>query len=181
MDVMNSSLSEVLFDEQTIQNRVREMGAELSKAFVDKNPIMICILRGAAIFLTDLIRYTEIPLEIDFLSISSYGDSSKSSGIVQIRKDIDVEIKDRHVVIIEDIVDSGLSLNYLKEYLAKQEPKSITTCVLLNKPSAHKVDVKVDYVGFEIENEFVVGYGLDYAEKFRNLPYIGILKKEVYL
>ena len=180
MDVMNSSLSAVLFDEKTIQNRIREMGAELSKVFADETPVMICILRGAVTFLSDLMRYTAIPLEIDFLSISSYGNSSKSSGIVQIRKDIDIEIKGRHVIIIEDIVDSGLSLNYLKEYLFKQEPKSITTCVLLSKPSAHKVEVQIDYLGFEIEDEFVVGYGLDYAEKFRNLPYIGILKKEVY-
>jgi len=177
---MKDSISKVLFDEGMIQSRVREIGLEMSHEFADMNPVLICILRGAVVFLSDLMRNMTIPLEIDFMSISSYGDSTVSSGIVQIRKDISISIKDRHVIVVEDIVDSGLSLNYLKEYLLNHEPLSITTCVLLDKPSAHKVDVMIDYIGFEIENEFVVGYGLDFAERFRNLPYIGILKEEVY-
>ena len=177
---MKDSIYKVLFDEGMIQGRVREIGLEMSQVFADKNPVLICILRGAVVFLSDLMRVMTIPLEIDFMSISSYGDSTVSSGIVQIRKDISISIKDRHVIVVEDIVDSGLSLNYLKEYLSNHEPASITTCVLLDKPTAHKVDVKIDYIGFEIENEFVVGYGLDFAERFRNLPYIGILKEEVY-
>lgn len=180
MDTMNCNLSAVLFDESAIQKRIRELGAELSKEFAHKNPVMVCILKGAITFLTDLMRHMTIPLEIDFMSISSYGDSTKSSGIVKIRKDIDTDIKDRHIIIIEDIVDSGLSLHYLIEYLEKHQPETITTCVFLDKPTAHKVPVKIDYTGFEIENEFVVGYGLDFAEKYRNLPYIGILKEEVY-
>ena len=180
MDTMNCNLSAVLFDEGTIQTRIRELGAELSSEYAHKNPVLICILKGAVTFLTDLMRNMTIPLEIDFMSISSYGDSTKSSGVVKIRKDIDIDITDRHVIVVEDIVDSGLSLHYLKEYLDKHKPKSVKACVLLDKPAAHKVVVEIDYKGFEIENEFVVGYGLDYAERYRNLPYIGILKEEVY-
>jgi hypoxanthine phosphoribosyltransferase len=177
---MNSNLSAVLFDESAIQKRIREMGAELSKEFANKNPILICILRGAVVFLTDLMRHITIPLEIDFMSVSSYGSSTVSSGVVKIRKDIDVPVHDRHVIIVEDIVDSGLSLRYIRDYILNHKPKSITTCVLLDKPAARKIEIKLDHVGFEIEDEFVVGYGLDYAERYRNLPYIGILKEEVY-
>ncbi|MCK9329107.1 MAG: hypoxanthine phosphoribosyltransferase [Candidatus Cloacimonetes bacterium] len=178
---MNCNLSAVLFDEGTIQKRIRELGAELSTEYTHKNPILVCILKGAVTFMTDLMRHMTIPLEIDFMSISSYGESTISSGVVKIRKDIDSDIADRHILIIEDIVDSGLSLHYLKEYLIKHKPASVKTCVLLDKPTAHKVPVDIEYKGFEIENEFVVGYGLDYAEKYRNLPYIGILKEEVYI
>ena len=177
---MIKDIKAVLFDESMIKNRVQEISNELSHRFADKNPVLICILRGAVTFLSDLMRNMPIPLEIDFMSISSYGDSTVSSGIVQIRKDINISIKGRHVIIVEDIVDSGLSLNYLKEYLSNHEPASITTCVFLDKPKAHKVDVIIDFIGFKIENEFVVGYGLDFAERYRNLPYIGILKEEVY-
>jgi len=177
---MIKDIKAVLFDESMIKNRVQEISNELSHRFADKNPVLICILRGAVTFLSDLMRNMPIPLEIDFMSISSYGDSTVSSGIVQIRKDINISIKGRHVIIVEDIVDSGLSLNYLKEYLSNHESASITTCVFLDKPKAHKVDVKIDFIGFEIEIEFVVGYGLDFSEKYRNLPYIGILKEEVY-
>lgn len=180
MDTMNCNLSAVLFDEGTIQKRIRELGAELSTEYAHKNPVLICILKGSVTFLTDLMRHITVPLEIDFMSISSYGNTTKSSGVVRIRKDIDLDIHDRHIIIVEDIVDSGLSLHYLKEYLEKHKPKSIKTCVLLDKPTAHKINVEIDYIGFEIENEFVVGYGLDYAESYRNLPYIGILKEEVY-
>ena len=141
---------------------------------------MICILRGAVLFLSDLIKNIDEPVEIDFLSLSSYGDSTQSSGIIRIRKDIDSNIHNRHVIIVEDIVDSGLTLQYIHDYLMKHKPISVKTCVLLDKPVAHKIEMKLDYIGFEIGNEFVVGYGLDYAEKYRNLPYIGILKKEKY-
>ncbi len=180
MDTMNSNLSSVLFDEGSIHKRVRELGAELSKEYEDKNPVIIGILKGAAIFMCDLMKNLTIPIEIDFMSISSYGNSTESSGIVKIRKDIDTDIYDRHVIIVEDIVDSGLSLQYIIEYLQKHKPASIKSCILLDKPKAHKVDISIDYYGFLIENEFVVGYGLDYAERYRNLPYIGILKEEIY-
>ncbi len=177
---MNNDISTVLFDEGMIQKRVRELGAILSKRYEDKNPVFICILRGGVLFLSDIVRSITIPIEIDFMSISSYGDSTQSSGVVKIRKDIDTDLTGRDVVIVEDIVDSGLSLQYIIEYLKKHNPASVCTCVLLDKPAAHKIDVEIDYTGFEIGNDFVVGYGLDFAEKYRNLPFIGILKEEVY-
>lgn len=177
---MNVNLSAVLFDEASIKRRISEIGSELSIEYKDKNPIIVCILKGAALFMSDLMRSMTIPLEIDFMSISSYGSSTQSSGVVKIRKDIDSDIQGRHVLVVEDIVDSGLSLKYIIDYLNQHQVASVKTCVLLDKPKAHKIDVNIDYVGFQIENEFVVGYGLDYAERYRNLPYIGILKEEIY-
>ncbi len=177
---MKNDLTRILFDEETLNSRIKALGQKITKDYQGKNPIMICILRGAVIFLSDLIKNIDEPVEIDFLSLSSYGDSTQSSGIVRIRKDIDSNIHNRHVIIVEDIVDSGLTLQYIHDYLMKHKPISVETCVLLDKPEAHKIEMKLDYIGFEIGNEFVVGYGLDYAEKYRNLPYIGILKKEKY-
>jgi hypoxanthine phosphoribosyltransferase len=130
--------------------------------------------------LADLVRSISIPVEVDFLAISSYGAGTSSSGVVKIRKDIDLDISGRDVIVVEDIVDSGLSLQYIKDYLWQHKPSSLRTCVLLDKPEAHKIEVHFDYVGFEVQNEFVVGYGLDFAETYRNLPYIGILKEELY-
>lgn len=180
MDSMNSNLSAILIDEQTIQKRIKEIGTELSKEYEEKNPIFIAILKGAVVFLTDLIRAVTIPMELEFMGVSSYGNSTTSSGVVKIRKDIDTDVSGRHVIIVEDIVDSGLSLQYIKDYVGKHNPASIVTCVLLDKPKAHKIGIEIEYACFEIGNEFVVGYGLDYAERYRNLPYIGILKEEVY-
>lgn len=177
---MKTDISEVLLDEQTIQNKVMELGKKISEDYKDKNPVMVCILKGGVIFLTDLIKNISIPLELDFMSLSSYGDTTKSSGVVKIKKDIDVDITERHVIIIEDIVDSGLTLKYINEYFKRHKPASVKICALLDKPGAHKTDIYIDYKGFEVGNEFVVGYGLDYAQKYRNLPYIGILKKEIY-
>ena len=180
MNILDKDISMILYSKESIDKRVKEIGVGLSVGFLDKNPVLICILRGAVVFLSDLIRYMTIPLEIDFMSISSYGSSTVSSGVVQIRKDIDIDITHRHVIVVEDIVDSGLTLKYILEFLGKHNPASITSCALLNKPSAHKVPIKIDHVGYEIENDFVVGYGLDFADKYRNLPYIGILKEEIY-
>lgn len=177
---MKTDIAEVLLDEQTIQNKVMELGKKISEDYKDKNPVMVCILKGGVIFLTDLIKNISIPLELDFMSLSSYGDTTKSSGVVKIKKDIDVDITGRHVIIIEDIVDSGLTLKYINEYFKRHKPASVKICALLDKPGAHKIDIYIDYRGFEVGNEFVVGYGLDYAQKYRNLPYIGILKKEIY-
>ena len=177
---MKTDIAEVLLDEQTIQNKVMELGKKISEDYKDKNPVMVCILKGGVIFLTDLIKNISIPLELDFMSLSSYGDTTKSSGVVKIKKDIDVDITGRHVIIIEDIVDSGLTLKYINEYFKRHKPASVKICALLDKPGAHKTDIYIDYKGFEVGNEFVVGYGLDYAQKYRNLPYIGILKKEIY-
>ena len=180
MNQMNCDISAVLFDEYKIQTRIREIGNEISVQYRDQNPVLIGILKGGFIFLADLVRSISIPVELDFMAISSYGSGTSSSGVVKIRKDIDIDICDRDVIIVEDIVDSGLSLQYIKEYLLKHKPRSVSTCVLLDKPEAHKIKVAFEYVGFTIGNEFVVGYGLDFAEKYRNLPYIGILKEEMY-
>ncbi|HNU53950.1 MAG TPA: hypoxanthine phosphoribosyltransferase [Candidatus Syntrophosphaera sp.] len=180
MNEMNRDLAEVLLDEYRIQARVREIGSQIASEYKDTVPVLIGIMKGGFIFLADLCRSITIPLEIDFLAISSYGAETSSSGVVKIRKDIDVDITGRHVIVVEDIVDSGLSLQYIKDYLAKHEPASLKICVLLDKPAAHKQEVKFDYVGFEIGNEFVVGYGLDFKSQYRNLPYIGILKEEIY-
>ena len=180
MSKIHKDMSEILFDAKTIQNRIKELGKEITKDYEGKRPVIICILRGAVVFMTDLVREIDLPLEIDFFSISSYGSSTKSSGIVKIRKDIDTDITGRDVIVVEDIVDSGLSLEYIYEYLKHHNVNSAKVCVLLDKPKAHKVDIKIDYTGFDIGNEFVVGYGLDYGEIYRNIPYIGILKEEIY-
>ncbi len=180
MNQMNCDISAVLFDEYKIQTRIREIGLEISNEYKGNVPVMIGILKGGFVFLADLIRSITIPLETDFLAISSYGAGTSSSGVVKIRKDIDIDISGRDVIVVEDIVDSGLSLEYIKDYLWQHKPASLRTCVLLDKPDAHKLDVSFDFVGFSIKNEFVVGYGLDFAEKYRNLPYIGILKEEMY-
>ncbi|MCB5252782.1 MAG: hypoxanthine phosphoribosyltransferase [Candidatus Cloacimonetes bacterium] len=180
MNLMNCDISAVLFDERRIQTRIREIGQEINSDYEGKVPVVIGVLKGGFVFLSDLIRAITIPLEIDFLAISSYGVGTSSSGVVKIRKDIDIELADRDVIIVEDIVDSGLSLQYIKDYIWKHKPASLRTCVLLDKPEAHKVEISFEYVGFEVGDEFVVGYGLDFAERYRNLPYIGILKEECY-
>jgi len=177
---MNCDISAVLFDEYKIQTRIHELGLEISNSYRGSIPVLIGILKGGFIFLADLARSITIPIEVDFLAISSYGSNTSSSGVVKIRKDIDIDISSRDVIVIEDIVDTGLSLAYIKDYLWQHKPASLKTCVLLDKPDAHKTDVTFDYIGFSIKNEFVVGYGLDYAEKYRNLPFIGILKEELY-
>ncbi|MCK9557534.1 MAG: hypoxanthine phosphoribosyltransferase [Candidatus Cloacimonetes bacterium] len=177
---MNCDISAVLFDERRIQKRIREIGQQINSDYECKVPVIIGVLKGAFIFMSDLVRAVSIPIEIDFLAISSYGAGTSSSGIVKIRKDIDLDIAGRDVIIVEDIVDSGLSLQYIKDYIWKHKPSSLRTCVLLDKPEAHKIETIFEYVGFEVGNEFVVGYGLDYAERYRNLPYIGILKEECY-
>lgn len=178
--MMHQDLESIIIDQNTLQQKIRELGETISRDYQDKNPVLICILRGSVVFLADLVRNINIPLEMDFFSVSSYGMSSQSSGIVKIRKDIDTDILNRHVLIVEDIVDSGLTLEYISEYLRQHQPASFRICALLDKPEAHRTSIKIDYLGFEIGNHFVVGYGLDYAEKYRNLPYLGILKKEIY-
>lgn len=179
---MDKDISHVLLTEHEIQARVRELGAQLAEDYRDKNPTMICILKGASIFYTDLIRAMPVPCAMDFMAVSSYGNRTKSSGEVEIRKDLSTSIEGRHVVIVEDIVDSGFTLSYLSRMLRTRGAKSIRLCTLLDKPSrrAPGITLKADYAGFEVGNEFVVGYGLDYAEMYRNLPYIGVLKPEVY-
>jgi len=177
---MRNDIEKILKTETEIQDKIKQLGEQISKDYEGKNPVLICILKGGIVFLSDLMRNISIQVELDFMSLSSYGDSTKSSGVVRIKKDIDVDISERDVIIVEDIVDSGLTLKYLDEYFMQHNPNSVKICTLLDKPKAHQIDLIIDYVGFEVGNEFVVGYGLDYAQKYRNLPYIGILKKEIY-
>ncbi len=178
--MMSSDIKKVLFTEQQIQQKVAEFGAKISLDYQGKNPVLISILKGGVVFLADLMRKITIPVEIEFLGISSYGKSTKSSGVVKIIKDLNIDIAGRHILIVEDIVDTGLSLTYIKNLLIARNPQSIRICALLDKVEARRQEIFIDYCGFRIGNEFVVGYGLDYAEKYRNLPYIGILKPECY-
>lgn len=177
---MQNDLQRILIDEETIELKVRELGRKISVDYAGKTPILICILKGGFIFFADLVRAIDLPVELDFFVLSSYGDSTVSSGVVKIKKDLDVDITGRDVIIIEDIIDSGLTLKYLNGYLKQHQPSSLKICALLDKPDAHKTELDIHYLGFSIGNDFVVGYGLDYAENYRNLPYIGILKKEIY-
>lgn len=177
---MINDIERILKTEEEIRDKVKLLGEQISKDYEGKNPVMICILKGGIVFLSDLVRNISTHVQLDFMSLSSYGNSTKSSGVVKIKKDIDVDITGRDVIIVEDIVDSGLTLKYLNDYFKQHNSSSIKICTLLDKPNAHKTDLSIDYVGFEVGNEFVVGYGLDYAQKYRNLPYIGILKEEIY-
>ncbi|MFO7310818.1 MAG: hypoxanthine phosphoribosyltransferase [Bacillota bacterium] len=177
---MHPDIAKILLDEQTIQAKVRELAARLSEDYKGKSPVLICILKGAFMFTADLMRQMTIPARVDFMAISSYGNRARSSGVVQILKDLDSSIEGEHVVVVEDIIDSGLTLNYLRENLLSRRPASLRTCVLLDKPSRREVPYTPDYVGFQVPDEFVVGYGLDYAGLYRHLPYIGVLKPEVY-
>ena len=178
--MFKKDFEKILLSEKEIKKRVSELGKEITYDYKSSTPIIIGILKGAFIFLADLIRTIEIPVQLDFFSVSSYGMQSYSTGVVKIKKDIDLDISKRDVILVEDIVDTGLTLNYIKNYLKGRNSRSVKICALLDKPHAHKIDINVDYKGFEIENQFVVGYGLDYAERYRNLPYIAILKKEIY-
>ena len=178
---MEQDIQKILITEEEIKKRVKELGRKITEDYRDKFPHLICILKGATIFLSDLIREINIHISLDFMGVSSYGSSTESSGILKITKDIDQPIEGRNVLIVEDIVDTGLTLSYLRKLLLSRKPKSLKTCALLNKKVRRKVDVPVEYYGFEIPDEFVVGYGLDFNEKYRNLPYISVLKPEVYM
>lgn len=177
---MENDIKEIILSEEVIEAKVRELGRVLGEEYKDKNPLVICVLKGAAPFMTDLIRRIPIPLEIDFMAVSSYGASTQSSGVVRILKDLDTPTEGRHILIVEDIIDSGLTLSYLVDILHRRKAASIRIVTLLDKPHSRTVDLKPDYCGFVVPNEFLVGYGLDYAEKYRNLPFIGILKPEIY-
>ena len=170
----------VLFSEEQIKNRVKELGEELTRRYMDKAPVVVCILKGASFFYTDLCRQIKCPIHMDFISVSSYGKSAQSSGIVKLVKDLDNNIQDKDVLIVEDIIDSGLTLKYLREMLESRKPRSIKTVCLLDKYQCHSPEIGTDMKGFNIEDKFVVGYEIDYADYYRNLPYIGVLKKECY-
>lgn len=177
---MLKDIKEVLFSAEQLQAKIKEIGLAISRDYVGKELLMIGILRGAVIFMADLARAIDIPVAIDFMAVSSYGASAATSGVVRILKDLDENVEGRHILVVEDIIDSGLTLTYLLDIIKSRNPASVKLCTLLNKPERRKVDVHVDYTGFSIPDEFVVGYGLDYAERYRNLPFIGILKPEVY-
>ncbi len=177
---MQQDIKEVLFTEEQLQEKVRELGAVLTEEYEGKFPLAIGILKGAIPFMGDLMKEIDTYVEIDFMDVSSYGNATVSSGEVKIIKDLNTSVEGRDVLIIEDIIDSGKTLKYLVDLLKYRKAASIKIVTLLDKPTGRKVDLKADFVGYEVPDAFVVGYGLDYAEKYRNLPYIGVLKKEIY-
>ncbi len=177
---MMNDIKKVLIREQEIAERIQKLGQEITEDYQGKIPVLVGILKGAVPFVADLMREINLPLEYDLMAVSSYGASTKSSGTVKILKDLDLSIEERDVIIVEDIVDTGLTLQYLLENLKSRHPKSIKICTFLDKPSRRKVAIQPDYNGFEIPDVFVIGYGLDYAEKYRNLPFVGVLKEEIY-
>lgn len=178
---MLADIDRVLIDEDQLQARIVELGEALNEAYSDEDrPLLVCVLKGAFMFLADITRELTMRHEIDFMETSSYGARTKSSGVVRILLDLERSIEGRHVVIVEDIVDSGRTLNYVTRNLETRNPASIRVCTLLDKPSRRVMDVPVDFVGFEVPDEFVIGYGLDYDEEYRNLPFIGVLKEEIY-
>src|SRR6476660_2058519 len=176
---LERAVGEVLIDEETLQSRIRELGAEVSSDYAGKELLLVGVLKGAVFFMADLMRSITVPCEIDFMAISSYGASTDSSGVVRILKDLDINIEDRHVLVVEDIIDSGLTLSYLVRNLQSRGPASLEVCALLTKPERREIEVPVKYVGFEIPNKFVIGYGLDFAERYRNLPYVGVLHPDL--
>ncbi|MBI5230558.1 MAG: hypoxanthine phosphoribosyltransferase [Coriobacteriales bacterium] len=177
---MHEDIDHVVLSEEEIQERIAELGSEISANYGDEPVLLIAVLRGAAIFIADLARQMTCPVEFDFMAVSSYGSSTRSSGVVRILKDLDETIEERHVLVVEDILDTGLTLKYLLKNLATRKPKSLEVVTLLSKHGKQRVPITCKYVGFEIPDEFVVGYGLDFAERYRNLPYIGVLKPEIY-
>ncbi|KRL08816.1 hypoxanthine phosphoribosyltransferase [Schleiferilactobacillus perolens] len=177
---MQEDIKKVLYSQEDIHNVVVRLGKQLAVDYAGKNPLFICVLKGAIVFMTDLIRQIDEFVEIDFMDVSSYGNATVSSGEVKILKDLDTSVQGRDVVIVEDIVDTGATLHYLIKLLSTRQAASIKVVALMDKQAGRTIPVKADYVGFDVPNEFVVGYGLDYAERYRNLPYIGVLDEHVY-
>ena len=177
---MHRDIERVLYSQEEIAAKVRELGAQISADYAGKNLVLVSVLKGAVVFMADLMRAVTIPCSIDFMSVSSYGKETRSSGVVRIRKDLDEQLEGKHVLIVEDILDSGLTLSYLREYIVQKGAESVRIATLLDKPSRRCVAVYPDYTCFTVPDAFVVGYGLDYNEIYRNLPYVGILKPEVY-
>jgi len=173
----DGQIGEVLVPAEDLQRRVRGLAAEISRDYEGRDLMLVGVLKGAVFFLSDLMRQLEVPCEVDFMAVASYGSATKSSGVVRILKDLDAAIEDRDVLIVEDIVDSGLTLQYLMRSLASRNPRSLEVCALLTKPERQKVDLPTRYVGFEIPNKFAIGYGLDYGERYRNLPYVAALSR----
>ena len=178
--MMNADVEEILLSGEEVQARVGELGAQLAADYEGREPVLVSVLKGSIIFLADLVRAMPIPLSIDLMEVSSYGASTESSGQVRILKDLSTSIEGREVIVVEDIIDTGLTLNYLLRYLHDKGPASIRICCLLDKPARRLAPIEIDYRGFTIADRFVIGYGLDYGERYRNLPYIGVLRPSVY-
>jgi hypoxanthine phosphoribosyltransferase len=176
---LEGAVGEVLIDEPTLQTRIAELGEEISSDYAGKDLLLVGVLKGAVFFMADLMRSLTVPCEVDFMAISSYGAETDSSGVVRILKDLDIPLQGRDVLVVEDIIDSGLTLSYLMRNLRARDPASLEVCALLTKPGRREIEVPVKYVGFEIPNRFVVGYGLDYAERYRNLRYVGVLNEDL--
>jgi hypoxanthine phosphoribosyltransferase len=172
----DAAIGEILVQPDDLQHRVRELGEEITRDYAGREPLLVCVLKGAVFFLSDLMRAIDLPCEVDFMAVSSYGSATQSSGVVRILKDLDAVIAERDVIIVEDIVDSGLTLQYLLRNLKAREPASLAVCALLTKPERLQVDLSPRYVGFEIPNRFAIGYGLDHGERYRNLPYVAALR-----
>lgn len=177
---MREDIKEVLFTEEQIRDKTKEIGEKISDDYRGKDLILVGILKGSVMFMSDLMKEITIPCSMDFMSVSSYGNSAESTGRVRILKDLDFSIEGKDILIVEDIIDSGITLSYLRDYLCSKKPNSLEISTLLNKPERRKVNIEPKYMGFNVPDAFLVGYGLDFAEKYRNLPYIGILKEEVY-
>lgn len=177
---MREDIEKILLDEEQISKKIKEIGNNISRDYKGKDLILIGVLKGSIMYMANLAKEIDIPCTMDFMSVSSYGNSTTSSGIVKILKDLDASIEGKDVLIVEDIIDSGITLKYLQKYLRAKNPNSVEITTLLNKPERRKADIDVKYTGFEVPDYFLVGYGLDYAEKYRNLPFIGILKEEIY-
>ncbi|HLG50024.1 MAG TPA: hypoxanthine phosphoribosyltransferase [Chloroflexota bacterium] len=180
MHPLNDDIATVLITSEQLQSRIAELGRQITRDYAGKDPLLVGVLKGAIMFMVDLARQIDLPVEIDFMAVSSYGASTESLGVVRILKDLDRAIDGRHVLVVEDIVDTGLTLRYILDNLRGRCPASLRVCSLLRKQKARDVGPPIDYVGFEIPDRFVVGYGLDYAELYRNLPYVGVLRPEVY-
>jgi hypoxanthine phosphoribosyltransferase len=176
---LERAVGEILIEEERLQSRIRELGREISADYAGRELLLVGVLKGAVFFMADLMRSIQVSCEIDFMAISSYGASTDSSGVVRILKDLDINIEGRDVLVVEDIIDSGLTLSYLVRNLESRSPASLEVCALLTKPERREIDVDVRYVGFEIPNRFVIGYGLDFAERYRNLPYVGVLHEDL--
>lgn len=180
MNAIHPDIDRILISSEEIARRIEELGAQITRDFQGENLLLVCILKGAFLFMADLARAIDLPLQTGFIAVSSYGHSTQSSGVVRIMKDLDQEVEGRNVLIVEDIVDTGLTLSYIAGLLAGRHPKALKLCTLSNKPQCRKKEVPIDYCGFVLPDEFVVGYGLDFRDFYRNLPYIGVLKPHLY-
>ncbi len=177
---MLEDIESILIDEDKLAKRIKEIGQEISEDFAGEEIMLVGILKGASVFMSDLIRQISLPVYIDYMVVSSYGNSAETSGVVRIIKDLEDNIDEKNIIIVEDIIDTGLTLSYLKQNLLSRNPKTLKICTLLDKPARREKEINIDYKGFEVPDEFIIGYGIDYAEKYRNLPFVGLLKREVY-